>query len=164
MQTPKTLNPCSMQVSLRLDTHHWSDLDIWLEGKHYDFSLTHIFGSPLKAIAYMLLLLDAGLAQVNMTLHEEPGQHEWQLTPNIQDPALIDIRIATCGDNFETRGPPDEIRTFSVHREFFIDSFLAELDKIATLLKHPRFARDRSPDEFPWDEWRKLRQARARSE
>jgi hypothetical protein len=164
MKPPDVLSPWSLQICLRLDTHYWSDLDIWIGTSHYDFSLTHIFGSPIKAVADMLLLLHSGLAQVNMTLYEEPGQHEWQLTRNSLDPDLIDITISTYGEYFETQNPPDEIRRLSVPRELFLDSFLVELDKIATLLQYPRFAQDRNPEAFPWEEWRQLRKARTKAE
>ncbi len=150
-------HPWSMQISLRLGEHGWSDLDLWLGDKHQDFCITHIFNSPLVEIASAMLSLRLGAAESTFTLHEEPGQHIWTITQVPEERHLLLVEIRSYEDNFERLKPAFEVTEFQVARDFFLESFLAEFDKIAFQLRHPRFAKDRDSEEFPWGTLRELR-------
>lgn len=148
-------HPWSLQVSLRLGEHGWSDLDVWLEDKHYDYCLTHTFSSPLTEIATALLALSQGAASVSFTLHEEPGRHVWSLNQIVDARHLLDVVIRSYGENITeiepVSEPAFEIVTFKATRDFFIETFTIELNKIATQLRYARFAKNRDSSAFPWD-------------
>lgn len=146
-----------MQISLRLGKHGWSDLDLWLGDKHLDFCITHVFNSPMFERADALLSLHQGGRETAFTLHEEPGQHVWTMTQIPEEHHLLLVEIRSYEDNFKVSKPAFEITEFRVARDFFIDSFLLEFDKIAYQLQHPRFAKDRDSADFPWDTLRELR-------
>ena len=150
-------HPWSMQISLRLGEHGWSDLDLWLGDKHQDFCITHIFNSPMVEIADALLSLHRGDREATFTLHEEPGQHVWTMTQIPEEQHLLLIEIRSYDENFEVSRPASEITEFHVARDFFIESFLLEFDKITSQLHHPQFAKDRDSADFPWDTLTRLR-------
>ena len=156
-----------MQVSLRLGEHGWSELDLWMGEDHRNFCITHIFNCPLTAVAEAMLSLLEGDNEVIFTLHEEPGQHVWTATQIPEEQHLLLVEIRSHEDNMRLSKPADDISEFRVARTFFIESFVRELDKISFQLKCPRFARDRSAEEFPWkllDEIRRKKQNRSEQE
>ena len=155
------IHPWSMQVSFRLDEHGWSDLDLWIGDTHKNFCVTHVFNSPLEAIAYSLIVLLRGGHEAKFELHEEPGLHIWQLSRVSDQHHLLDVSISSHEDNFNSSRSPFEVTTFTVARDFFIASFTAELEKISAQLSFPRFAKDRDSSEFPWNTLKQLRQLRA---
>lgn len=148
-------HPWSMQVSYRLDEHGWSDLDLWCNGKHYNFCVTHIFNSPLNDIAGALLLLKQGEKEVSFTLHEEPGEHVWSISEIAEQQNMLIVELRSYDDNFTVSKPAYKVIEFKVERLFFIDSFLMELNKISTQLGYPRFAKERG-DDFPWETLKEL--------
>ncbi|MEY4483150.1 MAG: hypothetical protein RL693_602 [Verrucomicrobiota bacterium] len=147
-------HPWSLQVSLRLGEHAWSDLDVWLEDKHYEYCLTHTFSSPLTEIANGLRALSQDEESVSFTLHEEPGSHVWSLKQIVDAKHLLAVTISSYGENI-IGGEPAlesafEILTFKVARDFFIETFTIELNKIAAQLRYARFAKNRDASSFPW--------------
>src|SRR5688572_18639407 len=102
-------HPWSMQISLRLDEHGWSDLDLWHGNKHRNFCITHVFNSPMVAIADALLSLNRGNDEATFTIHEEPGEHVWTLTRIPEQHHLLLVAIRSSDDNFEGPGSDFEV-------------------------------------------------------
>lgn len=151
-----------MQISLRLGEHGWSDLDLWIEDKHQDYCITHIFNSPMVEIADALLSLHQGDRDATFTLHEEPGQHIWTMTQVPEELNLLIVEIRSYEANYEVARPAFEVAEFRVARDFFIDSFILEFNKIASQLRHPQFAKNRNSEDFPWDTLGKLRSRKSK--
>ncbi len=145
----------SMQLSLRLDEHGWSGLDLWLGDSHHDFCITHVFNSPMVEMANAVLALHQGASETTFTLHEEPGKHVWTMRQIPEEQYLLHVEIRSSENDFKPSKPA--CIDFRVARDFFIGSFLMELNKIAFQLQHPRFAKDRDNGDFPWSTLRKLR-------
>ena len=150
-----------MQVSFRLDEHGWSDLDLWIGDTHKNFCVTHIFNSPLEVITDSLIVLLRGGNEAKFELHEEPGVHIWQLSRVLDQHHLLDVSITSHEDNLDPSKSPFEVTSFTVARDFFIASFIAELEKISTQLSFPRFAKNRDFSEFPWTAFKQLRQLKS---
>ena len=150
----------SMEISLRLGEHGWSDLNLWLGDKHQDFCITHIFNSPLTEMVDALLSLQRGDEEAAFTLHEEPGQHVWTMTRIQQEQHLLLVEIRSYEDNFEISKPVFEVTEFRIARDFFIESFLLEFDKIASQLRYPQFSKNRDSEDFPLGSLRELRSAK----
>ena len=129
-----------MQISLRLGEFGWSDLDLWLEDTHHNFSITHIFNSPMKEIARAIFELHHGASESTFTLYEEPGHHVWTMSQVADAQPLLLVEIKPYEGT---------ILEFQVERKFFVESFLVELNKIALQLGYPRFSKNRTPEEFP---------------
>ena len=108
-------------------------------------------------IADALHSLHRGDREASFTLHEEPGQHVWTMTQIPEERHLLLIEIRSYEDNFEVSRPAFEVTEFRVARDFFIESFLLEFDKITSQLHHPQFAKERDSADFPWDTLRELR-------
>lgn len=149
-------SPWAFQVSLRLGEHGWSELDLWIERTHHQFCLTHVFNSPLEEIAAALEALTRGAADIEFTLHEEPGQHVWRITRVEEARHLLEVSIQSYQTNFDTSDPCAVIE-FRAHRDFFKETLLSELDKIAGQLSFKGFAENRNAGDFPWAAWRRLR-------
>ncbi|MDQ8192736.1 hypothetical protein, partial [Roseibacillus persicicus] len=154
------IHPWSMQISLRLGEHGWSELDLWLEDEHKDFCITHIFDSPMASIAEALLSLRRGSSEASFVLHEEPGRNFWRIAQLPKKQHLLLVEISVNDDNFDNSFSAPGL-VFEVERDFFIGSFILELDKIAFQLRFPRFAVDRTVEDFPWDALAELKSSTA---
>ena len=152
-----------MQISLRLAEHGWSDLDLWLDDQRQDFCITHIFNSPLVDIADAMLALSRGEPETSFTLHEEPGEHTWVMSQIPEEQHLLLVEIRSYPENFEVSKSAYKIIEFRVEREFFIQSFVLELNKIAYQISNPRFAKERDSDDFPWESLKELRHGKPRT-
>lgn len=141
-------HPWNMQISLRLGEHGWSDLDLWLDDQHHYFCITHIFGSPLVDIAKAILELKRGALEVTFILHDEPGENHWIMTQIPEEQHLLLVEISSTSN---------QVIEFKVEREFFIQSFILELNKIAFQIGNPRFSKERAVDDFPWIVLKELR-------
>jgi hypothetical protein len=151
-----------MQISLRLGEHGWSDLDLWIEDKHQVFCITHIFNSPMVEIANALLSLHLGDKEATFDLYEEPGRHIWTMTKVPEEQHLLLVEIRSYEEHYEVARPAFQVTEFRVARDFFIDSFNLEFNKIASQLRHPQFAKNRNSEDFPWDTLGKLRSRKSK--
>ncbi len=149
-----------MQISLRLGAHGWSDLDLWLEDKHLNFCITHVFNSPLVDVANAVLSLNRGAGEASFTIHEEPGQHVWTMSQIPEEQHLLLVGIQSYDYNFEISKAAFDVTEFRVARDFFIGSFVVEFGKIAFQLGNPRFAKDRASEDFPWEALRELQRGK----
>lgn len=153
-------SPLSMQISLRLGEYGWSDLDLWLGDKRHEFCITHLFNSPFVEMANTIFSLSQDAKEASFTLLEEPGQHIWSITqiPDAHHVVLVEIRSYE-----ETSGvlmSPIETIEFRVARDFFLENFLLEFEKISVQLQNPSFAKNRDTENFPWDTLKEIRRNR----
>ena len=144
------------QISLRLDKHGWSDLDIWTRKKHLNYSVTHSFNCPFDQIITALKDLLEGKLETKFLLCEEPGEHTWTIKRNIEEHHVVDITMESVDDNFVENLPPYEVHQFKLETVFFIDSFICELVKVSKQLEYKTFSKDRKGD-FPWMKFTELK-------
>ncbi|MEO1855949.1 MAG: hypothetical protein ABGY95_01110 [Rubritalea sp.] len=73
---------------------------------------------------------------------------------------MLDLEIRFHKENFDESSPAYKKLSIEVNQDYVVDIFLAELDKIAAQVSHPRFAKERSVEDFPWTEIKELKQIR----
>lgn len=151
-----------MEISLRLGEFGWSDLDLWLVDQHHEFRITHIFGSPMVDIADAIVALHRGDELAAFTLHDEPGSHVWTMARIPEEQHLLLVEIRSYRENFHISKSAEQVIEFRVARDFFIGSFAIEFEKIAFQISHPRFAKTRDVEDFPWDRLRILQTRRSK--
>ena len=148
---------------MRLGSHGWSDLDWWTSDKHHSCQITHIFDSPFQVIADALLSICSGANRAEFRLHDEPGQCIWSMQRMPDRKHLLSLEIRFYRENFEVSKPAYKKMELEVSQDFLVDSFISELEKISQQLKHPKFASDRTCEDFPWDDLKRLQKYKSRN-
>ena len=151
-------NHWSIEVSLRLGEHGWSYLDLWNEEKHKEYVFTHVFDSPLQVLADLLVSIARGSFPAEATLHEEPGSYRWTVNERIKERHLVDVQIREHRENFEIHTSPIDVYEFTVAKDFLIQSFLSEFDKIQAQMENKYFKKNRDAGAIPWSTISELKQ------
>lgn len=152
-------DPYAMQVSLRVG-ECGLDLAVWLRDQPVDIFLDTSLHTDLGDMVEALLNLAAGAAQARFTFSQCDDFTIWTMQrADILD--LLDVRIQYWAKRspYEAPVPFDRVHTeFQVDREFFIATFSAELQKMATQYGFPGFCDVYGlvSEDFPWAKWRRL--------
>ncbi|GAA5495127.1 hypothetical protein Rhal01_01299 [Rubritalea halochordaticola] len=162
-QTPKTTDndknhPWSMQISIRYLDESVCKADLWLGNSHYGFEFDD---SPFDLITRSLSDLVNEVPESNFILRDEFQPFLWIIKQNASQKHLLEVEIRSHNPSLDPNNLSKEYQTiaqFTVARDFFIESFLIELEKIATQLSYPRFAKNRDSGTFPWQTIAEIRQ------
>lgn len=156
------MNPFSMQVSLRLSK--WGiHLDVWLGDDSCDtFILSPSFGADLESISSAIRNLSLGSDRAGFCLWSGPQTSQWTIERHPGNSELLEVSIQLWAEMGPGSGsePLDECKSsFTVDRDYFVASFIAEFDKIGTQLNFPGFCEliGESRDEYPWEVWKEIR-------
>jgi hypothetical protein len=149
------MDPFSMQVSLRLSK--WGvHLDVWL-GDDPCATFIHYpsFIVELEGISSAIRSISFGSDRAGFCLSSGPGTSQWTIERLPGYPQLLEVSIQLWTEMGPGRGlePSDGcLSSFTVNRDFFVTSFIAEFDKIGTQLSYPGFCEfiGDSRDEYPW--------------
>lgn len=143
--------------------HGWSEARLYIDDYCEEFTLTHVFNEPLKALLSATVYLANNSDKANFSWFDEPGQYNWQFTEVKTEHHLLDVLIYSYRGIVgfgEDRNCDREIHrtiSFKVARDFWIALVTSEAEKISRLLSYRHYKIARAPQDFPWQELKELK-------
>ena len=141
---------------LALEPHGWSTCWIFVQGKSYEVTITHIFNDPIDEFISALSRLIKGENLVTFFWYGEPGGERVEIERLKDKTQILNIRFdgfyESFGDEIEDYEPT--IHFEITERQFLITAYY-QLKKMEGLLADPAFAKNRNGN-FPFQRFKTL--------
>lgn len=148
-----------INLALMMNPHGWSTCFIYVRGKSYVLTITHVFNDPYEVFIHSLISLMNGQKSTEFFWYDEPGGEKIEITrlDSHHDAVLVDIHGFYDGFG---EAPEDFERTvsFEIKLKSLLTISYMQLKKTFQLLKERSYAKDRG-SKFPFQKFAEFEKA-----
>ena len=142
-----------IDFSLTLHPHGWSTAWFYINGKGFEFTITHAFGEPYFDFIKSLSQLINKQMESTFFWYSEPGGNKIEIKRIKDRQHILNIKIVEFNNSFgEQLKEFEEILEFEIKEKHLITLAYFQLKKIETLLQDKSFAIHRS-NNFPFQDF-----------
>lgn len=140
----------NLNITYSLDEHGWSTCIFYIDGKHYELDITHIFPNhpPIECCIEALLSVMKGKKESEFYWYGEPGGQK--ITLKALDENYLMWTATNCDHPYENQEDENEIYfQIRVSKKILIAFFFYEFKKISILMQEKEYEKHRK-GEFPF--------------
>ena len=145
-----------IDILLTLHPYGWSTCYIFIEGKKFELTISHVFGDPYFDLITALTDIINNQKEVSFIWYGEPGGEQIEINEIKDRRDKVNVLINGFNESFgEEIKDLEKTVGFNIKKKHLITLFFLQMKKIFFLLKDRKYSVNRQND-FPFQEYLKF--------